>query len=66
MANKENIKFIRGGQRICSIPVYANYNVCDKIDVRFAKTVMARDHKGPGSSVQTSTCIIEIWEMEKD
>lgn len=55
----------RERELICSIPVYANYRICDGFDVGFARTIMARDYKGPGSSKQTSTCVVEIWKAIK-
>lgn len=55
----------RERELICSIPVYANYRICDRLDVDYARTVMARDYKGPGSSKQISTCIVEIWKIIK-
>lgn len=33
--------------------------------MNYARTIMARDYKGPGSSEQTSTCVVEIWKAIK-
>ena len=40
-------------------PIYCNYNKVEQITPPYARTVLARDYKGFGSSNETSNGVIE-------
>lgn len=39
--------------------MYANYNKIESVDVGIARSVLSRDYKGFGTSVETSNGVIE-------
>ena len=47
------------------VPVYANYNKCDAVDVDISRSIMAQTYKGFGTSNQTQNGVIEQWKVKK-
>ena len=45
------------------IPIYCNYNICDKVDVKYARTLLCRDYKGFGTSSETSNAVCIIRKL---
>ena len=45
-------------ERISQEPIYMNYKMIDKRNVKVAKTLMSRDYKGFSSGFETSNAVI--------
>lgn len=46
-------------RNVFKIPAYCNYNKCNKVYASYARTILARDYKGFGTSDETTNAVIE-------
>ena len=45
------------------VPIYCNYNICDKVNAQYARALLGRDYKGFGISSETSNAVFVIRKL---
>ena len=59
----DNKKVMNDKTNVKQIPIYCNYNICDKVNTQYARALLGRDYKGFGTSSETSNAVFVIRKL---